>query len=201
MCKHRGFIHIDTRLVPVLVFWKHSNMTYTTMLLSISLWYKYNTYIHTYQKNTELLLPVLLHLSASLCCHSLGMHFLSCSYFRSNCYKPVGNQLPQNIFRTRLREVTPWACSRSGLNLCQSETSCQPHPRKPTGNRLSHQSQPHPLLAMHQERGTESILHCHVTSPRQNNNNGPILKLGQLLSDKSRCRTIRDRLQKIYLKT
>lgn len=114
-------------------------------------------------------LPVLFHLSASLCCDSLGMHFLSCSYFNSNCYKPVGSQFPQNIFRTRLREVTPWACSRSGLYLCPSEMSCQPRPCKPTGNRLSHQSQPHPLLAMPQERGTKSIHGCHVTSAWQNN--------------------------------
>lgn len=56
-----------------------------------------------------ILLPVLFHLSASLCSRSLGTHFLSCSYFNSKCYKPVGSQFPQNIFRTRLREVTPWA--------------------------------------------------------------------------------------------
>lgn len=118
----------------------------------------------------ELSLPVLFHFSASLCRHFHGVHFLSCSHFNSKCYKPVGNRFPQNISGTRLREVTPWARSRSGLNLCQSETSCQPRPRYPTGKRLSHQSRPRPLLAVPQERGSKSIHGCHITSPWQGNN-------------------------------
>lgn len=124
------------------------------------------------------------HLSASLCHHSLGMHFLSCSYFNSKCYNPVGNWFPQNISRMRLGKVTPWACTRSGLNLCQPETCCHANPpgkdwvtsRSPILSSTGEGNQVHPRLS------------CHISMAEQYD--GPILKLWQILSDKRLSRTI-----------